>query len=116
MRRFPFVVTVALAAALPAVALTSSSDARAMPTEDVPHFVGQEVILVSPPVEIVETIGTAPSPRHFWVRGYHRWTGSGHVWVPGRWELRRVGFRWADAYWERSARGWRFHEGVWIRG
>jgi WXXGXW repeat (2 copies) len=115
MHRSPFIFAVAAAFALPAAALTSASDARAMPAQDAPHFVGQEVILIAPPVEIVETVGVAPSPRHFWVRGYHRWNGAGHVWVPGRWEVRREGFRWVDAYWERREHGWRFHEGVWIR-
>ena len=113
MRRFP--LALAFAVALPALALTTASSASAMPAEDAPHFVGQEVILVAPPVEIVETVGVAPSPNHFWVRGYHRWTGAGHVWVPGHWQLRRVGYRWVDAWWERSGHGYRFHEGVWIR-
>lgn len=113
MRRFPLVLAVAVA--LPAFALTTASNARAMPAEDVQHFVGQEVILIAPPVEIVETVGVAPSPNHFWVRGYHRWTGAGHVWVPGHWQLRRTGYRWVDAYWQRTGHGWRFHEGVWIR-
>jgi hypothetical protein len=115
MYKHPFVLAVALT--LPVLAMTSASDAQAMPAHETPVVVGQEVVVVvAPPVEVVERVSVAPSPRHFWIRGYHRWTGAGHVWMPGRWELRREGFRWADAYWERSGRGWRFHEGVWIRG
>ncbi len=113
MHRIPLILAAALT--LPAVAVTTAGDAQAMPAGETPRLIAQEVIVVAPPVEIVETVGNAPSPRHFWIRGYHRWTGSGHVWVPGRWEVRRDGFRWADAYWERWGRGWRFHEGLWIR-
>ena len=114
MPRFP--LALALAAALPAFALTVSSNASAMPAGDAPHFVGQEVVVVvAPPVEIIETVGVAPSPNHFWIRGYHRWTAAGHVWVPGHWELRRPGYRYVNAYWERYGRGYRFHEAVWIR-
>ena len=113
MHRIPLVLAAALA--LPAVTLTAASDAQAMPSHDLPGFVGQEVVVVAPPVEVVETVGPAPTARHFWVRGYHRWTGAGHVWVPGRWEVRRDGYRWVDARWERFGRGWRFHEGLWIR-
>ncbi len=113
MHRFPLIL--AAAVALPAITLATATDAQAMPSHEVPRLVGQEVIVVAPPVAIVENVGAAPSPRHFWVRGYHRWNGSGHVWVPGRWEVRRDGWRWVDARWERWGNGWRFHVGVWVR-
>ncbi len=57
----------------------------------------------------------APSPRHFWVRGYwarfhHRW-----VWIPGHWQVRGPGYGWDDGYGHRHGRyPWR--PGGWYRG
>src|SRR5262245_49783762 len=44
-----------------------------------------------PPPARREERGAAPSPRHFWSPGYHRWDGREHVWHPGGWYERRDG-------------------------
>ena len=36
-----------------------------------------------PPAPIVEVRPVAPSGRHVWIEGYHRWDGNAYVWTPG---------------------------------
>jgi hypothetical protein len=68
----------------------------------------------APPEALVEVVGTAPAPNHVWIRGYHRWNGSGYVWWPGRWEQRpRARAVWVDGHWEHHARGWYWIAGHW---
>ena len=68
-----------------------------------------------PPAPPAEVIGVAPSHRHAWVNGYHRWDGHAYVWVPGRWAVRpRARAHWAPGHWERGGRrGWYWVEGHW---
>ena len=69
-----------------------------------------------PPPAPVEVIGVAPSPRHVWIAGYHRWDGDGraYVWVPGHWEVGpRPRAVWIRGHWSHHRRGWYWVEGHW---
>jgi len=84
-----------------------------------PHPVFADVrvrvyVPVPPPPAPVEVVGVAPSHRHAWVPGYHRWDGRAYVWVPGRWAVRpRSRARWVPGHWDRHQRGWYWVEGRW---
>jgi hypothetical protein len=67
-----------------------------------------------PPPPVPEVIGVAPSHRHAWVPGYHRWEGGAYVWVPGHWAVRpRARARWVPGHWDRHSRGWYWVDGRW---
>ena len=69
-----------------------------------------------PPAPIVEVRPVAPSGRHVWVDGYHRWDGARFVWAPGRWERRpHPAAVWVDGHWARHRDGWYWVEGHWKR-
>src|SRR5437763_290908 len=56
---------------LPLVALVALTLAPASPAA-----AGARVyVRIGPPVPVVETRVVAPSPRHVWIGGYHRWDG-----------------------------------------
>jgi len=65
--------------------------------------------------EGVETRVVAPSRRHIWIAGYHRWDGNAYVWVPGRWELPPAHRRaWVRGHWVHERRnGWYWVDGHW---
>jgi hypothetical protein len=75
----------------------------------------QEVIVrTAPPHAIVEHRAVAPSPRHVWIAGYHRWDGRAYVWTAGRWELPpREHAVWVAPRWEHRTGGYVFIEGRW---
>lgn len=74
-------------------------------------------ITQAPPPEQVEVQGTAPSPRHMWVKGYWHWNGSRHVWLPGRWtEPPQTGMVYEPARWENRGGRWVFNDGRWKLG
>lgn len=69
---------------------------------------------VPPPPPLVEVAGTAPSRRHAWIAGYHRWDGGAYVWVPGHWALRpRPRAVWVPGHWARHRRGHYWVDGHW---
>jgi len=72
-------------------------------------------VRIGPPAPIVETRVVAPSRRHVWVAGYHRWDGNAYVWVPGRWELPPAHRRaWVRGHWVHERRnGWYWVDGHW---
>jgi|SRR5215813_12201518 len=72
-------------------------------------------VRVGPPAAIVETRVVAPSPRHIWIAGYHRWDGNAYVWVPGRWELPPAHYRaWVPGHWiHEPHNGWYWVDGHW---
>jgi hypothetical protein len=70
---------------------------------------------IAPPPPRVEIVTVAPSPHHFWIGGYWRWTGGGHVWQPGHWEARRAGYVYSPAHWVRAGSHYRFIGGYWRR-
>jgi hypothetical protein len=71
-------------------------------------------VRVGPPAPIVEVRTAAPSPRHVWIAGYHRWDGAAYVWVPGRWDVPpRPHAVWVPGHWVHARRGWYFAEGRW---
>ena len=72
-------------------------------------------VRIGPPRAIVETRIVAPSPRHVWIAGYHRWDGATYVWVPGRWELPPEHFHtWVAGHWSHHhSHGWYWVEGHW---
>lgn len=87
--------------ALAATALLGASSAFA-----------QVVVRVAPPAPIVEVRPVAPSPRHVWIGGYHRWDGHRYVWVGGRWALPpRRGGVWVPGRWAPRPGGY-----VWVGG
>ncbi len=73
-------------------------------------------VRVAPPAPVVEVIPVAPSPRHVWVPGYHRWQRNRHVWVPGAYQLPRGGYtRWEHHRWENRGGNYHFVPGGWRR-
>ena len=76
---------------------------------------GAEVVVkIAPPHAIVEHRAVAPSGRHVWIAGYHRWDGHAYVWTPGRWELPpREHAVWVAPRWEHRNGGYVFVEGRW---
>ena len=72
-------------------------------------------VRIAPPAPIAETRVVAPSPRHAWVAGYHRWNGHAYVWVPGRWDLPPAHHRaWVPGHWvHHGHHGWYWVEGHW---
>jgi hypothetical protein len=72
-------------------------------------------VRVGPPAAVVEVRTAAPSARHVWIGGYHRWDGNAYVWAPGRWELPPAGHNaWVAGHWSHHAsNGWYWVEGHW---
>ena len=69
---------------------------------------------VPPPPPPHEAVGVAPSHRHVWIPGYHRWEDKAYVWVPGHWNLRpRARAKWVPGHWDRHRNGWFWVEGHW---
>jgi WXXGXW repeat (2 copies) len=72
------------------------------------------IVKVRPPRAVVEHRIAAPSHRHVWIAGYHRWDGHAYVWEPGRWELPpREHAVWVAPRWRHRHDGWVFVEGRW---
>ncbi len=68
----------------------------------------------APPPPPVEVVGVAPSPRHVWIAGYHRWDGRAYVWVPGHWVVRpRPRAHWVPGHWAHHRRGYYWIDGRW---
>ncbi len=67
----------------------------------------------APPVAVYERPGNPPSARHFWVNGYHRWTGDRYVWVGGHWDLRRDGATYVQPHYDVVDGEYRFVPGHW---
>lgn len=75
---------------------------------------GRVYVRVAPPRPRVEVRTVAPSARHVWIGGYHRWDGRAYVWVPGRWDLGpRRGAVWVAGHWKNTRDGWEWIEGHW---
>ena len=72
-------------------------------------------VRVGPPAPIAEVRVVAPSRRHVWIAGYHRWDGNAYVWAPGRWELPPANHTaWVAGHWvHQSGHGWYWVEGHW---
>lgn len=69
-----------------------------------------------PPAPIVEVRPTAPSRRHIWVEGYHRWDGRAYVWTPGRWSVGPRGRHgWVAGHYAHTRRGYYWVPGHWRR-
>ncbi|MDQ2870154.1 MAG: hypothetical protein M3S32_05385 [Acidobacteriota bacterium] len=67
-----------------------------------------------PPPPVVEVRPVAPSRRHVWAGGYHRWDGRSYVWVPGTWRRApRARAAWAPGRWVHGRRGWYWVDGRW---
>jgi hypothetical protein len=73
------------------------------------------VVVVAPPVPVVETVGPPPTPGYIWLGGYWDWVGGRHVWVPGHWSAPRPGYRWVAHAWVHGPEGWHLREGHWVR-
>jgi hypothetical protein len=72
------------------------------------------VVRIAPPRAVVEHRSVAPSRRHVWVGGYHRWNGNAYAWSTGHWELPpRPHARWVAPRWNHHRNGWTFVEGRW---
>jgi hypothetical protein len=69
----------------------------------------------APPAARVEVRTRAPSERHFWTPGYHRWDGRRHVWYDGRWTERRGGYEYIGPRWVNSYGRWEYIPGHWQR-
>jgi hypothetical protein len=79
-----------------------------------PALAGERVyVQIAPPAPIVEVQVAAPSPRHVWIAGFHRWDGRAYVWVPGRWALPpRPGKVWVAGHWAHH----RTYGHYWVEG
>ncbi len=67
-----------------------------------------------PPEPVYERRYEAPSHRHVWIAGHHRWNGREYVWVPGRYEVPPEHYRhWVSGHWAHEHRGWYWVEGHW---
>ena len=70
-------------------------------------------VKVAPPARRVEVRVVAPSPKHIWIGGFHRWDGTAYVWVPGRYELPpRHGQVWVSGHWTHH----KHHGHYWVEG
>ena len=74
-------------------------------------------VRTGPPAAVTEVRVAAPSARHVWIAGYHRWDGHAYVWVAGRWELPPKHHTvWVPGHWVHHAQhGWYWVEGHWRR-
>jgi hypothetical protein len=82
----------------------------------VPGFASTRVyVKIGPPVAVVEKREVAPSARHVWIPGFHRWDGNTYVWVSGRWEVPPKGrHAWVPGHWVHHHRnGYYWVEGHW---
>lgn len=72
-------------------------------------------VRVGPPAPLAEVRVVAPSPRHVWIAGYHRWDGAAYAWVPGRWDLPPAHrTAWMAGHWSHHAsNGWYWVDGNW---
>lgn len=72
------------------------------------------VIKLRPPISIREHRTVAPSRRHVWIAGYHRWDGRAYAWEPGRWEVPpREHAVWVAPRYQHRHDGYVFVEGRW---
>ena len=72
------------------------------------------VVKVRPPISIHEHRPIAPSRRHVWVAGYHRWDGRAYVWEPGHWVVPpREHAVWVAPRWRHRHDGYVFVQGYW---
>jgi len=72
------------------------------------------VIKLRPPISIREHRTHAPSRRHVWIAGYHRWDGNAYAWQAGRWEVPpREHAVWAAPRYYHRQGGYVFVEGHW---
>ena len=70
-------------------------------------------VTVAPPAPIVEVRVVAPSPKHVWIAGFHRWNGTAYVWVPGRYVLPpHAGQVWVAGHWGHHT----VHGHYWVEG
>ena len=70
-------------------------------------------VSIAPPAPVVETIPVAPSPRHVWVGGYHRWDGHAYVWVPGVYAIPPAHYAvWVPGHWSHH----HSHGYYWVAG
>ncbi|HTD53636.1 MAG TPA: hypothetical protein VK780_11475 [Thermoanaerobaculia bacterium] len=69
---------------------------------------------VAPPPVVVETVPVAPSPRHVWIPGFHRWDGHAYIWAPGHYVVApRARAAWVPGHWVHHRRGWYWRDGHW---
>jgi hypothetical protein len=72
------------------------------------------VIKLRPPISIREHRTAAPSRRHVWIAGYHRWDGNAYVWERGHWvEPPRSHAVWVGPRYIHRRNGYVFVEGHW---
>jgi hypothetical protein len=69
----------------------------------------------APPAPRYEDPGRPPSDRHFWVKGYWKWTGRDWLWVGGHWDTRRGGYTYVAPHWDKENGRWRYMPGRWQR-
>ena len=67
----------------------------------------------TPPVALVETRPSPPSPTYIWVGGYWWWSTGGWLWVPGYWCPPVVGYTYLPGRWYWSVGYWNYWPGGW---
>jgi hypothetical protein len=73
------------------------------------------VVMLAPPPQREEIVGTAPAPGYVWINGYWGWMGDRHEWLAGHWSAPRPGRHWVPHQWIRQGDGWRLRPGHWAR-
>ena len=78
-----------------------------------PALAAPVYVRVAPPAPITEVRVVAPSHKHVWIGGFHRWDGNAYVWTPGRWELPpHHRQKWVSGHWAHH----RVHGHYWVEG
>jgi hypothetical protein len=79
-----------------------------------PALAARIYVNIAPPEPVVEVVTVAPSDRHIWIAGYHRWDGRAYIWVPGHYAVPpRHRTTWVRGHWVRHQRGWYWVDGRW---
>jgi hypothetical protein len=69
----------------------------------------------APPAPRFERRGRAPSTRHFWVNGYHKFANGRYIWIGGHWDTQRGNMIYVQPHYDRVDGHWRYIPGHWVR-
>ena len=70
---------------------------------------------LAPPAPRFEHRGRAPSARHFWVNGYHKYVNGRYIWVGGHWDTQRGNMIYVQPHYDRVDGHHRYVPGHWVR-
>ena len=70
---------------------------------------------MAPPPPRFEHRGRAPSARHFWVNGYHKYVNGRYIWVGGHWDTQRGDMIYLQPHYDRVDGHYRYIPGHFVR-